>query len=163
MSIIYDALKKVEGSIHKPQEAIVKEDKPKRKKGYIIYAIYAVVACVGFFIASIFFGFLRQRNIPAPPSSSLLSRVDTNTADTNVVVKARPQEEKASKEPQGALLSLVLTGVFFSENECYALINNKIVKESDVIDGATVTKINEDGVTLEANGSAISLSTAASR
>lgn len=54
----------------------------------------------------------------------------------------------------------MLNGVFFSENEGYALINNRIVKEGDALEGVTVKRIKLDEVELEAeDGSTIKLST----
>jgi len=53
--------------------------------------------------------------------------------------------------------ALVLNGIFFSEGQGYALINNQIVKESDVIDGAKVLKITSDAVELDSSGTKITL------
>jgi len=43
----------------------------------------------------------------------------------------------------------VLNGVFFSKNEGYALINNKVVKQGDSVEGIKVRKVNLDDVELE--------------
>ena len=58
---------------------------------------------------------------------------------------------KESKEP------LILNGIFFSQDEPYALINNQIVKESETIEGATVKRIKVDEVEVEKEGSILTL------
>ncbi|MBM3255779.1 MAG: hypothetical protein FJZ08_05705 [Candidatus Omnitrophica bacterium] len=63
---------------------------------------------------------------------------------------AAPQKKSPSE--------LTLSGIFFSEQIGYALINNQIVKEGDKISGATVVRISLDGVDLKYEDSAINLS-----
>ena len=169
MSIIYDALKKVERSIHpNPTLQIQKKEHKIKSK---VYLLFVLVAGLGIFVANIVFGLYTK---------SLQSK-------NNVVVGNRPQvklEQGLVSQPPQALpkeaplaessLSLspipadtenltspvlVLNGVFFSENEGYALINNQVVKKGDVIGGATVTQITLGGVELEFQGSVIKVST----
>jgi hypothetical protein len=156
MSIIYDALKKVEEANTagaKPEAAKQKKHpKPKVKS----YFLYALIVCLGFFIGNLVFGFLSGS---APKSLS----IDKNqyAAKTGTKVKPAPLSfimppaAEVKKKQQG---SWVLSGVFFSENEGYALINNQIAKEGDVIDGATVKRISLHGVELESAGSTVKLS-----
>lgn len=153
MSIIYDALKKVEeSSAKKLGDKIDKSPKSKPKIPKIL--IYVLVVCLGLFVANIFWG-----GFPKPLSNN-----------TSVETKNQPQIPELPKEtPPEANLSLpvetkvetkkelppsfVLNGVFFSGNEGYALINNRIVKKGDIIDGATVVGIALDEVNLESEGS----------
>lgn len=150
MSIIYDALKKVEVAIDKtPTVKVNKERKPRFKT----YLIYVSVICVGFFVAYIFFGLFTKPlktsttvtvKSPAPPPSSLLP--PPAPPSTDIQKPAQP--------------SLTLNGVFFSEDQGYALINNRIVKEGDLIDGVTVVRITLEEVDLNFQGQDIKLSTA---
>ena len=150
MSIIYDALKKVEVAVDKtPTVKIDKGHKPHFKA----YLIYTLVICLGFFVAYIFFGLFTKPlktsttvavKSPAPPPSSLLP--PPAPPSTDIQKPAQP--------------SLTLNGVFFSEGQGYALINNRIVKEGDLIDGVTVVRITLEEVDLDFQGSSIKLSIA---
>lgn len=165
MSIIYDALKKIEDDVHKEVE-IKKEKrhKPKRKI-YIMYAVYALVISLGLFGANILFGFLaRLDNYPAkhlnvhPPAEANIPQTQAGKNKTEIT------QPLVVSPPQKAVLPpLILNGVFFSGNESYALINNQIVKEGDVIAAATVVRITLEAVTLEANGSRFELPNLASK
>lgn len=165
MSIIYDALKKVEASISSRDSLVTKPDKKERKsklKNYLPRTkmvrglLYILVICLGFFIANIFFGVISK---PSIIGKSQLPVIQKEALPTLI-----PKEETlldtslpVSTERRAAPL-LVLNGVFFSENEGYALINNRIVKKGDVIDGAVVMQINLDGVECKFEDSVISLS-----
>ncbi len=147
MSIIYDALKKVEASvINEPKTKTDKRVKPKIKP----YLLYALLACVGLFIANAFSVF----SFPKPSLNKTQAAVKPEPiiqppARTSAL-EVIPQELKPP--------SFNLTGVFFSKDESYALINNQIVKKGDKIDGATVMEITVDEVVLESKGSTIKLS-----
>jgi len=178
MSIIYDALKKVEKS-NNPDfkvetEKSNKHYSPKTKT----YLAYALVVCVGLFIGNIIFGFLTKtnsflnkekkqstqslvKNRPSVTKKPIVSRYKglaqkTLPAAPKVTPHTPPSTSADIKK--GPEAPWVLNGVFFSENEGYALINNQIAKEGDVIDGATVKRISLNEVELEANGSAVKLS-----
>jgi hypothetical protein len=164
MSIIYDALKKVEeaNTTGALPGAVKQEKQPRPKvKGYFIYAL---VICAGLFMANLVFNFLSG----SAAKSAVIHKNPIVKAGTEFVQKVLPpsppkvqpaavpqKTTEAKKEQKG---SWVLSGVFFSENEGYALINNQIAKEGDVIDGATVKRINLDGVELESAGSTVTLS-----
>jgi len=73
-----------------------------------------------------------------------------------------PLSEKTSlaKEEQKAPeTTFVLNGIFFSDNDGYALINNQIVRENDLVDGAKVKKITANSVELNSQEKLITLST----
>ena len=74
----------------------------------------------------------------------------------NNLAAAPPESSQSEKQIQPLL---VLNGIFFSENQGYALINNRIVKEGDTVDGAIVDRISLDGVDLNSGGLVIKLST----
>lgn len=157
MSIIYDALKKVEEAkrITYPKE-IIKEDKSK----YKIYLIYGLIVCFGVFIASIFLGrFSKPLETNIHQVAKDLPQIEKTLAEPipkPIVPISTPLSVESKEE---SLISFVLNGIFFSEDEGYALINNQIAKVGDVIEGARVLRISLDEVELESKGSTIKLST----
>lgn len=155
MSIIYDALKKVEESFNKAPPVKLDKRHISRPKTYLMYTL---IICVGFFIANIFFGlstkFLKKSASVADKSQLLQVNIIQKETDLP------SQTLEVSAETQKPLLpSLILNGVFFSENEGYALINNKIAKVGDVIEGATLKRITLEEVDLDFQGLEIKLST----
>jgi len=164
MSIIYDALNKIEKfQTEDAKGKIDKKTELKRK----VYLIYVLFVCLGFFITYIFFQFPLKPLLNKAAAVKNKPRLSKNDASISSLPQKPPEETLAlktipaatvenKKEPQAA--SFVLNGVFFSENEGYALINNRILKEGDKIEGATVTRITLDEVRLEAEGSVIRLS-----
>lgn len=143
MSIIYDALKKVEtagiddsgAKIDKGLDKVIKS-KP------VIYLLYALIICLGFLLASFIYRWL----LPKP----LLS-ASKHSAEP-ILLPVSPEIE-TKKSTSG----FNLNGIFFSEDGCYALINNQIVREGDKIAGATVVEITLDAVKLDSNGTVIEL------
>ena len=120
----------------------------QKTKGYLL-----CIACAGLgvYAAKLFFDYLAQTQaikdagltpppvsvkaevLPLPPS---LPAVSENK-------KAQPQ----AKKPDRPLL--VLNGIMFSPGRSYALINNRIVKEGDTIEGVTVKQIAQDSVQMQ--------------
>lgn len=160
MSIIYDALKKVEKINDMSSPIKTKMDRKPKLKPYLLYTLVIVL---GFFIANILFNIFTK---PFQNNTKVLVRTD-------VVTKIQPHPElpqdapssletnlplplKTQKQPPP---SLVLNGVFFSGDEGYALINNQIAKVGDIIDGAKVLQITLEEVELEAEGVTIKLPT----
>lgn len=172
MSIIYDALKKLEKS-NPGNLGVEGKGQEKRLKFQIktyTYLLYLLVVCLGIFVGNIFFSFLsRPKTIavgakqkqdypglpkqvaPAPAPAATQEEAQEESLETE-----EPIAEAVNKEPSE---QLVLNGIFFSEDKGYALINNQIVKEGDVIAGSTVKRIGLDEVELEFEGSAIKLYT----
>lgn len=166
MSIIYEALKKVEETQGK--DLALQIDKSHKHK-YKIYLLYATVLCSGFLIANIIFNLFISLSYENSTNLSK-SKKDSIYLTESTVKKEFPAAEKQDiniypelpikkqKSP-----SLVLNGIFFSENQVYALINNRIIREGDVIEGATVKRITLEGVELEIEGSLFSLSSSAAQ
>lgn len=159
MSIIYDALKKVEKTDTQEHQPLAQK---KPKSHLKTFSLFISVAIFGILAAGILFRFFTP-SLPAKAAKA------PQPAKINIPVKlpsaqqATAEEKKAAVEPEKAASempsSLVLNGVFFSENEGYALINNQIVKQGDSIEGATLTKIGLDEVELEINGQPFKLKT----
>ena len=183
MSIIYDALKKVETQVdksdHSPlQFKIHKEAKPK----FYTYLIYLLVLFGGFFVAFLLFKFIFPEGQLAakkatPPVAALPLKISPKISpkpeaklqkqETANVAPQSPQEIPPSSkdnlllppETQARTTPLfVVSGVFFSKNQGYAIINEQVVKQGDVIEGATVERINADGVKLKYENTVINLS-----
>lgn len=171
MSIIYDALKKVE-------ESNVKEIKPQaepsehHKRSFKTYLLYGLAACVGLFVINLFFSFLThpkqgakaERLNPAP----VFKEQTPPALQTQAAIQAKPSAQQPSQQeaPKATAVRmsskglLILNGIFFSENEGYALVNNHIVKVGDTVNSATVKSITVDEVELEADGESVKLTTA---
>lgn len=153
MSIIYDALKKVErlGNIVSESQKLDKESRPKlQKRKFQVYFLYALVVFSGFFIASVFFNFLKPRHLPLAAVAPLPKEESVMLLK---IKEIKPAEPNPLPRP-----SLVLNGIFYSQEEGYALINNQILKVGDTIKGAVVKRIGEDEVELELSGEVIRLS-----
>lgn len=170
MSIIYDALKKLQGQPKKPEEAATPAVKTKTNPKLII--LYAVVATLGLIAGNIFFNFLTRSKAP------LLAENKTIPAAVNTTTpKLQPQIPKRIGKPENLMekatsmiklvgpakevqtQSLTLNGIFSSGTESYALINNEICRVGDVVEGAKIKKINADNIILDKSGETIKLST----
>lgn len=162
MSIIYDALKKIEKSNSVTPKAEDKLNAPSPSKKTKTYLLYILVVCLGAAIANIFFGFFTK-----PAKVNKVNKINKVVAlpvlppamppkELPPGIKKVPDAVEAKKQPE--LSPLVLNGVFFSQSQGYALINNRIVKEGDTVEGAVVKRIGLGEVELEFEGSVTKLS-----
>lgn len=165
MSIIYDALQKVGSSIDLAPEAKAKKRGPR----LALYLLLAVVIGVALFFGWRFFSPAVKSAIAPVKEEAILPPAATPPAEEAVSVKEEPAavlEPSSSPlpaEPEEEiepLPSFISSGVFFSEGEAFALVNNRIVKEGDTIEGAKVLKITLEGIMLDYNGSPIEISSA---
>ncbi len=167
MSIINDALKKVDRSREQKTDA-PSGVKPKRNPA--LYLAYVVIGCLGFFTAKTAYVFINsyfsarfsqgkplEKNIGLPAARAPVKQAGTLPA----VPQPQAQEtKKALVQPSSDMpdaSGFVLNGVFFSDNVGFALINNHIVKEGDSIEGAVIQKITMDEVDLSINGSTVKI------
>jgi len=141
MSIIYDALKKIErlNGTSKDGRPIIR----KRRN----YWWYIFVICLGVFITGMFTGIFKNKGVLAKNKKKYISKQ----------LEADMPAKIVQNIPGGKELSLILNGVFFSEKKGYALINNEIFKEGDFVDGARINSISLDEVVLEIGGNSIRL------
>ncbi|MFH0935995.1 MAG: hypothetical protein V1828_03990 [Candidatus Omnitrophota bacterium] len=181
MSIINEALKKVEKSIEGFPVKETKTAPQALRPGRAInrYLVYALILCFGLFIENTFFLFFFKPQNAYPvsktplytpaqedriqPLSAITDPVEEVIAENSPAQTLQPaltQDTVAENEPPGPTTALVLNGIFFSQGDgYYALINNKIVKVGDDIDGAIVKHIDFDNVELESEaGSLVKLS-----
>jgi len=128
MSIIYDALKKVENKLESSGEKSLAADVKRvaRKKPYYFYLVLVVA---GITLASVVYNAI---------SKHYLAKV--------VTIRATDQgPARLGKE-------LALNGIFFSGDASYALINNQIVREGDAVMGVKIRRITSEVVELDKNG-----------
>lgn len=171
MSIIYDALKKL-GKTSSAPLAPVNTDpgataqKPSSKHRY--YVLCLIVICLGFVGANMLHSYFWSIPRPAATAKIALSVAEKTSIFKGDIPEARPSpqieqpDEKTISyiSPETRMKkSLVLNGIFYSEDGTYALINNQIVRSGDVIEEAKVISIGQEEVVLEYEGVALTLHT----
>ena len=157
MSIIYDALKKVE----KSGEPALRDNKPtpapkNKLRNYLIYILFLAL---GLFASRMFFTYLNRQPPKVKPTKQTKTILPVNNAP-----KPPPQQQT---QPLPAIVNteaqakptFILNGIFSSGEESYALVNNQIVKLGDKISGAVIKKISPEEVLLDFEGSEIRLTT----
>ncbi|MEW6101790.1 MAG: hypothetical protein AB1481_05790 [Candidatus Omnitrophota bacterium] len=163
MSVIYDALKKVEKAQGKETGA----DASGNKRSFFLKStkilLYFSASCVGLILGSIIFGTLSKK--PAIAKKIALAKEAIPEAISRVVEKpipipqSAPEKEDAPASKEEARIGFSLNGIFFSEGKGFALLNNKVVMEGDYLEGAVVQKINPEDITLLVDGASLTLST----
>lgn len=161
MSIIYDALKKVQKNI--TSESIPRLDtalsvKARHKTNPILILILLV--CLVLTLANFSYLFFKhyqniksvKKELPPVELKTIPAPAAKETGQTPVTNVEQPVAPIAPAEPE-----LALNGVFFEQGDGYALINNKIVQVGDQINHAKVKEITLNGVELEFEGKSIKL------
>jgi len=187
MSIINEALKKTEESIQR--NSTKEPIEPDIKRNLKTYLLYFLIFIIGLFLSSLIFTSInrkvkisqiheapkakttlmpekelkanemlpavapatlstgRQTTVPWPVASAMGSRT------TALRPVALPEKQNKPVE------NFILNGIFYSDNDGYALVNNQIIRENDSIDGARVEKITANTVKLNNEGKIITLYT----
>jgi len=156
LSIIYDALKKLDkntgGNITTPaKENIPNATGPRKSNKQVLVFILVILIALFFFKIS-------SNLFPKPKiqPAAVLTAVTSHTPIPTFSPAGSDEEPPATlNEPK-----LILSGSYFQGDEGYALINNRIVKVGDIIQGARVKEISLEKVTLEFDGRIISLTNA---
>lgn len=157
MSIINEALKKAEQSIHNnsTKETLPADTKLAAKP----YILYILILVAGLFLSNFIFGLLSSRTkIPAAlkiAEPAVKTPAKEMAAVPSPIIPPAPLLAE-NKVPETAF---ILNGIFFSDNDGYALVNNQIVRESDSVDGAEVKTITANSVELDNAGKIITLAT----
>lgn len=134
MSIIYDALKRTGVKIKETKNPI---NPPKRNNSKV--PRFAYILCILIMIGLI--GYFMGRSSPvAPPAPGILPSKELKTATGK------------------RLPPLSLTGIFFSDGEYLALINEQAVRKGDFIEGAQIEEIDAKGVQIIFEDSSLRLS-----
>ncbi|MFA5118240.1 MAG: hypothetical protein WC695_05250 [Candidatus Omnitrophota bacterium] len=171
MSIINDALKKVEQSREQKTDA---PSGVKPKRDLTLPLVYVIVGCLGFLTAKTAYSFINahfskqprqekavEKNISLPAFRNSAVK-QAKTPPAAIAVPAAKETMKVPARPSSETpdaSGFALNGVFFSGNEGFALINNHIVKEGDSIEGAVIQRITLDEVDLSINGSTVKIYT----
>ena len=152
MSIINEALKKTEQYIQKnaEKENLLLNSKPNVKP----ILLYILILLIGLFLGNTIFNLLRSKTKPIKSAEKIDLRNEKTV--TPVVLLSTPI---LSTIPSTNKDEFVLNGIFFSDNDGYALVNNQIVRENDLVDGTKVSKITANTVELKQEDKIITLST----
>jgi len=164
MSIIYDALKKVERAHQDdPQVGPDIETKKRLSPTLRVYLVYALALCLGAWVMNAMFFLLSKSphgivNNQPQLQAKASSVVSTAKEDVYGYAPVSPAVMKAASAANSGRMSFSLNGIFFSEDEGFALINNQIVKQGDTIEGAKILRISVNEVELDLDGSVFKLS-----
>ncbi|MFA5356173.1 MAG: hypothetical protein WC301_02025 [Candidatus Omnitrophota bacterium] len=151
MSIIYDALKKVELSQGANTAAKTERRPGNKRRSYLLLILVLVTV---FFIVNLSYRQLAPKPpVQAPPVVEAVPPAQPLPPPPAPAVEAVPAPPEAPQPTP----SFVLNGIFYADDGSYALINNRVVEPGDNIDGATVLKITADEVDLEFDGAGIKL------
>lgn len=157
MSIINEALKKAEQSIHNnsAKEALSPDTKHPAKP----YILYILILVAGLFLSNFIFTLLNRKTRPVAARNNAEPAVKTLAkeiaAEPSPIISPAPLSAE-NKVPE---TTFILNGIFFSDNDGYALVNNQIVREDDLVDGAEVKTITANTVELDNAGKIITLAT----
>ena len=178
MSIINEALKKTEEHLQKKAAADnLIAPKPSGVKPFLLYIL---ILLAGLLLGNFIFSLLSRKlksNASLPVRQDLISSSQNHKPQGDGLASSsqshQPQTAQTTNSPFAAVLpsllpegkkppsqaSFILNGIFFSNNDGYALINNQIVRVNDYVDGAKVGLITANIVELDNAGQTITLST----
>jgi hypothetical protein len=176
MSIINEALKKTEEYLQKNSAKDSSlPPKPARAKPFLLYTLILLAGlALGNFILNLLSHKLQSNGLPSSRQSHKIQSTQTPgktalpiTQTTNsppLAALPNPLSEEKKPTAQASKESLkeglfVLNGIFISDNDGYALVNNQIVRENEYVDGAKVGLITTNTVELDNAGQTITLST----
>jgi len=150
MSIINEALKKTENSILQNEaKKNASADKKIKAKPFLLYIL---ILLIGIFLSNFIFSLLGHK-------AKIAQTPEKTTPQQPLALPIFPPQpmlpQEEHKTPPG---TFVLNGIFFSNDDSYALINNQIVRENESVDGAKVVAITENTVELDNQGKSITLS-----
>ncbi len=156
MSIINEALKKTEAQLQKnaDKENSSLPAKPAQAKRFILYFL---ILLTGLLLGNFIFSLLKHRIQTTQPTKKVAFPITQTTNPAPIAPLPSPPPTPEITRPSAT--SFVLNGIFFSDNDSYALINNQIVRANDLVDGAKVGLITANTVELDNAGQAITLTT----
>ncbi|MDP3042193.1 MAG: hypothetical protein Q8N62_05680 [Candidatus Omnitrophota bacterium] len=154
MSIINEALKKTEEYLQK--NSAKDNPLPPKPSGPKPYILYILILLAGLALGNFIFNLLSYKIQTTQTSKKNANAVTPATNSPPLpALPSQPAEETKPVET-----SFVLNGIFFSDEDGYALVNNQIVREDDYVDGAKVGLITANTVKLDNAGQTITLTTA---
>lgn len=153
MSIIHDALKKAEELSLKNEAApepafegvnqVGAGEKPK------VYLWYVLGLCLLLFLGNTLINTFNRTNV-LPASKATSSFMSLGFSNPFSTASSSPKKSPPDQ--------FSLSGVFFSQDKGFAIINDEVVSEGDTVGKARVLKIGLDEVELENEGKTVKLS-----
>lgn len=146
MSIINEALKKTQTELEQGQG-----ERPK-KTGNLPFSLPAITTLVLIVILGcslLILYFLSSRKKTTAPAAQITRQqavIPAVSVNPAVLISPPTTTNTSSAETQPQADVLVLKGIFFDKKIPLALINNKILKEGDSIQGKKIISITEDHV-----------------
>lgn len=119
------------------QEIIVKKDGGNNQRTVLIFALICLMLVV-FLLGFIGWHLMNQASVPQQPKATL-------------GLSQQAEETSIAEISNETVLDLQLTGIFQEENQRVALLNNKMVRKGETINGARVLRIDDKSVTLVYN------------
>lgn len=152
MSIINEALKKTEQHLQK--NAAGDNPLPRKLLHSKPFLFYVLILLAGILLGNFIFTLLKHK---AQPKVIPLKNILPVTKTIDVPLPVLPSQPLEENKPVEA--NFILNGIFFSDDDGYALVNNQIVRENDFVDGAKVSLITANTVVLNNAGQTITLNT----
>ena len=123
-----------------------------KRKNYKSLRIVYIICLLIIFVCLVF----------SPIKNSFLRKYSGEKASTSKkqqMVQARPILVDGEKKslPVKDLPSLSITGIFFTDGEYMALVNDKMVRVGDFVEEVQIGKIDSNGVEIEFKGSTFRL------
>ena len=180
MSIIHEALKKAgqekgtfvsqtgdPGSIRRNLELEYQKKKSSSTSWGLFFAVLAIFFVISPILAALFAAPVKRSlfvkpAVKAPVASQTVQPVQLPQAGLLVNRKAQFGLEETplfsqSRYPAVERPALALSGIVYSTTDSYCIINNKIVKIGDEVDGAKLVSISLREVILEYHGEKVTL------
>lgn len=101
------------------------------------------------------------QNVPVRPAMDLAKTVVSSEPSAarkaQFAVEESPFFGNSKTQALQQMPSLNLSGIVYSPEESYCIINNKIIKKGDTVQGAKLLSVSHNRVTLDYQGKAVSL------
>lgn len=150
MSIIYEALKKTDAQNQK-----LPEQKPAKKYLTFVMVILGIAGAVGIVRYLDNYAFIKSNK---PAAKHLVAEAQPSSMALAPEIAANKLPAAKITETKSAFPdNLVLTGILVSEDGNLALIDDRILKVGDTIDGAAILNIQPDRVELSYQNQKITL------
>jgi hypothetical protein len=151
-----------------------KPAKPAAKFDFKIITLYILLIAIGGILAYYAFNFFAPK--PVKPTTPQLINVNAKPASQPLIrfvpgkqqqssAQAAAEDKKNNDQPLSAIRKKInqsvtpytLSGIFFSGDQNYCIINDKVLGEGDSVEGAKVTRISTEDVELQLNDKTIKL------
>jgi len=157
MSIIHEALKKVEQNI-----STNNRNKTKKNKRWFYLFVYTSLMILGFSAANFIYNTINQP-LPKKENNSFSKKNKPDIVHKDIVYKEdalflkdnstviTPEVKKTSEE------ELMLNGIFYDPQNPYVIINDRVLKKGDYIKGYLIKNIYKDKVELYMDNQTVEL------